>query len=357
MEFSKTVIAQYFHLPIAEASKELNVGLTILKQFCRDMGFQRWPYRATVDDNTKVIITRLKEERRRVQENPDYNLSPSTKQLRQRNFKARHNRIKNMNFGSTTTIESNFTELSTTMIAHYFHLPIAEASKQLNVGLTVLKQFCRDNAFKRWPYRKLRSLDLLITTLHEENGGAPVDDHTNVTITRLKEERRRVQENPNYKLSPTTKKLRRRNFKARYKRSKNMNFAPTTTIEAAPLQVIYPSNISDSKEMDGDYDVPNSFMKQTGIPSLSNILHNSITIHSHTNIRSDGKIESYCGLEITELTMHESEFVQKQQQFEERIGKILKKRALSVSNMPKKTAKRSKGSTSNYQWPKSNIIP
>ena len=44
-----------------------------------------------------------------------------------------------------------------------------------------------------------------------------------------------------------------------------MNFGPTTTIEAAPLQVIYPTNISDSKEMDGDYDGDNESEDQEEI--------------------------------------------------------------------------------------------
>ncbi|KAL6558413.1 hypothetical protein OROMI_018763 [Orobanche minor] len=34
-------------------------------------------------------------------------------------------------------------------------------------------------------------------------------------------------------------------------------------------------------------------------PSLSNMLHSSIIIHSHTNIRSDGRVQAYCGLKLT----------------------------------------------------------
>ena len=50
-------------------------------------------------------------------------------------------------------------------IARYFRLPIAEAAKELNVGLTALQKNCREVGFNRWPYRKLKSLDLLINTL------------------------------------------------------------------------------------------------------------------------------------------------------------------------------------------------
>ncbi|PWA49881.1 hypothetical protein CTI12_AA477500 [Artemisia annua] len=144
-------------------------------------------------------------------------------------------------------------ELSKEVVAQYFHLPIAEAAKQLNVSLTVLQRSCRYMGFQHWPHRKLNSLDLLISNLEAENRGATVDDYTKVIITRLKEERRRVQENPDYKLAPSTNKLRQRNFKARYKTRKNLILVLATPIEATPLQGINPTNNLDSEKMDGDY--------------------------------------------------------------------------------------------------------
>ena len=45
--------------------------------------------------------------------------------------------------------------------------------------------------------------------------------------------------------------------------------------------------------------------KDRRITSLSNMMHNSITIQSHTRLRSDGKIESYCGLKLTEIITQE----------------------------------------------------
>ncbi|KAM0869484.1 hypothetical protein ACQ4PT_040631 [Festuca glaucescens] len=38
-------IAQYFHLPIREASRTLHIGLSILKKKCRQYGIPRWPHR------------------------------------------------------------------------------------------------------------------------------------------------------------------------------------------------------------------------------------------------------------------------------------------------------------------------
>lgn len=38
-------IAQYFHLPIRDASRTLKIGLSILKKKCRQYGIPRWPHR------------------------------------------------------------------------------------------------------------------------------------------------------------------------------------------------------------------------------------------------------------------------------------------------------------------------
>jgi hypothetical protein len=40
-------------------------------------------------------------------------------------------------------------------LAKYFHLPIAEAAKELGVCATVLKKICRKNGISRWPHRKV----------------------------------------------------------------------------------------------------------------------------------------------------------------------------------------------------------
>lgn len=50
-------------------------------------------------------------------------------------------------------------------LAKYFDLPITEASKSLKVGLTVLKKKCREFGIPRWPHRKIKSLDRLISNL------------------------------------------------------------------------------------------------------------------------------------------------------------------------------------------------
>lgn len=43
-----------------------------------------------------------------------------------------------------------------------YHLPINEAAAALNIGVTVLKKYCRKFRVPRWPYRKLQSMAKLI---------------------------------------------------------------------------------------------------------------------------------------------------------------------------------------------------
>lgn len=46
-----------------------------------------------------------------------------------------------------------------------FDFPMQEASRNLNIGLTVLKRKCREFGIPRWPHRKIKSLDSLIRDL------------------------------------------------------------------------------------------------------------------------------------------------------------------------------------------------
>ena len=57
-----------------------------------------------------------------------------------------------------------------------FHLPIDEAAKQLEIGVTVLKKYCRTFHLSRWPFRKLSSLKKLMNSMEhtlQELDGMP----------------------------------------------------------------------------------------------------------------------------------------------------------------------------------------
>ena len=112
--------------------------------------------------------------------------------------------------------------------------------------------------------------------------------------------------------------------------------------------------------------------KDRRIASISNMIHNSIIIQSHTRIRSDGKIESYCGLKLREIITqeggkhkqiyifikllintimlkNETIFTESSKISRNNREPIKQKEAVSSSNMPKNTRKRYKGT--NFQLP------
>ncbi|CAM8947453.1 hypothetical protein QQ045_016443 [Rhodiola kirilowii] len=105
-------LAQYFDLPIKEASKHLKVGLTVLKKRCREFGIPRWPHRKIkcldglihtleeeverqLQDNTAVAIAMankkrmLESEKGTLKRKPFMELQSETKRLRQDVYKRR----------------------------------------------------------------------------------------------------------------------------------------------------------------------------------------------------------------------------------------------------------------------------
>lgn len=47
-------------------------------------------------------------------------------------------------------------------LAPYFYYPINEAAKLLKICPTVLKKICRKHGLRRWPHRKLQSIERAI---------------------------------------------------------------------------------------------------------------------------------------------------------------------------------------------------
>ncbi|PWA68671.1 protein RKD1 [Artemisia annua] len=108
MAIDRETMSDYFHMPIGLAAKRLNIGLTIFKKQCREVGIERWPYPklkslhnmiTTFQDqrggaetyaNSEEIIARLKEEIKHIRQNPNLPVANSTRRLRQRYFKVKH---------------------------------------------------------------------------------------------------------------------------------------------------------------------------------------------------------------------------------------------------------------------------
>ncbi|KAK7253022.1 hypothetical protein RIF29_37402 [Crotalaria pallida] len=107
-------------------------------------------------------------------------------------------------------------------LAKYFDMPIVEASKNLNVGLTVLKRKCREFGIRRWPHRKLKSLDNLIHDLQEEAKYQESKDKAAAmaVIERkrmLESEKENIEKKPFMDIQTETKRFRQDVFKRRHK--------------------------------------------------------------------------------------------------------------------------------------------
>jgi hypothetical protein len=57
------------------------------------------------------------------------------------------------------------TALTFELVSQYFYMPIMQAARELNVGLTLLKKRCRELGIPRWPHRKMKSLQSLINNV------------------------------------------------------------------------------------------------------------------------------------------------------------------------------------------------
>ncbi|KAJ0961117.1 hypothetical protein J5N97_000932 [Dioscorea zingiberensis] len=113
-EIGYSELKKYFYMPIASAAKEMNVGLTVLKKRCRELGIARWPHRKMKslnslihnvkefgkDEGSDEIIGRelktLEEQQRLMEENPEMEMNERTKKLRQACFKANYKKRKAM---------------------------------------------------------------------------------------------------------------------------------------------------------------------------------------------------------------------------------------------------------------------
>ncbi|XWS37345.1 hypothetical protein CRYUN_Cryun19dG0034900 [Craigia yunnanensis] len=115
--------------------------------------------------------------------------------------------------------------LSRKVISQYFYMPITQAAKELDVGLTLLKKRCRELGIHRWPHRKLMSLQTLIKNVQvmQKEGGEESETKLKEALEILERERKMLEEMPDLQLKDKTKKLRQACFKANYKKRKLEN--------------------------------------------------------------------------------------------------------------------------------------
>ncbi|RDX72001.1 Protein RKD1, partial [Mucuna pruriens] len=165
-------------------------------------GFSVWNEVDAVFDSEKVLIFRNKEEIRGGKEMME-------------DGKVNRGVEERISRGSTRM-------LSRKNISQYFYMPITQAARELNVGLTLLKKRCRELGIRRWPHRKLMSLQTLINNVQEirKEEGPKSEEKLKNAIEILEREKKLLEEMPDIDLEDNTKRLRQACFKANYKKRK-----------------------------------------------------------------------------------------------------------------------------------------
>ncbi|KAF8112489.1 hypothetical protein N665_0064s0114 [Sinapis alba] len=120
--------------------------------------------------------------------------------------------------------------LSKETISLYYDMPIAQAAKELNIGLTLLKKKCRDFGIQRWPHRKCMSIQNLINNVEEklEKGEGNADELRN-DLDKLKKEKKTIKEFPDLEFEDKTKRLRQACFKANHMRKRRLVMSTSTS--------------------------------------------------------------------------------------------------------------------------------
>ncbi|KAF8723540.1 hypothetical protein HU200_021490 [Digitaria exilis] len=112
------------------------------------------------------------------------------------------------------------TALTFEIVSQYFYMPIMQAARELNVGLTLLKKRCRELGIPRWPHRKMKSLQSLINNVQvlQEAGKANGEEQLRAMVEMLQQEKQLLEQRPYVQLEEKTKRLRQACFKANYKK-------------------------------------------------------------------------------------------------------------------------------------------
>jgi len=189
-------LQEHFNMPMADAAKAFGVCLTFFKKVCRKMGIKRWPHRKLKSLRNKLadLHTHLEDK----QDSTNVHAKEYRRQLEQlctkesltRDFAADESQAQFPADGLTllssqahedkqldenTPCSSEPVNLSPTVpltltgarhakaisyeqLQKHFGFPMAQAAKNFGVSLTLFKKICRKNGIKRWPHRRIKSL-------------------------------------------------------------------------------------------------------------------------------------------------------------------------------------------------------
>nr|GME04307.1 protein RKD1-like [Ipomoea batatas] len=245
---TKQMISSCFHLPVSKAAEELKLGVTTLKLRCRELGIRRWPreklLKLEVEDEQEIPFSSPDQDYRPVFELTDnsaldyqFNIPflPSIGESSHANepvcdfHQEIHHDLEFMNVmigehhDVATDAPSNVEEVSKSgetiivdkrtskswsldTISPLFHLPASQAAKELNVSEDKLTKMCKKLGVKRWPYRKLHSLDNLLENL-QHLSKLKTYIVGKERVIELQEEKKRILKDPNIELCAETQVL------------------------------------------------------------------------------------------------------------------------------------------------------
>ncbi|EPS68000.1 hypothetical protein M569_06775, partial [Genlisea aurea] len=76
-------------------------------------------------------------------------------------------------------------------LSEYFHLPMWVAAKEMKICQSAIKGICRKAGLKRWPHRKIRSIQRKIAKTKEQLGSGNADERSSA-LTQLQELQRKL---------------------------------------------------------------------------------------------------------------------------------------------------------------------
>jgi len=141
--------------------------------------------------------------------------------------------------------------LTRDMLSKCFHLPEDKACKELNVGLTVLKRQCRRLGIMRWPFRKIKSLDRLISNV--QTTGAPFAGASKVSlksVDELRAQKKAMETCRVLDLDDNTKRLQQAYSKANHKTMRAV--AATVAAMSAPISEEEEADEEEADEEEAD---------------------------------------------------------------------------------------------------------
>ncbi|VVA91349.1 unnamed protein product [Arabis nemorensis] len=174
----------------------------------------------------------------------DHGAEQETSKKRKINERRREHSVRIISDVTTYTASK---ALSMETISRYFYMPITQATMELNVGLTLLKRRCRELGIRRWPHRKLMSLQTLISNVKElqKMGGEENAGKLKKALEKLEEEKRTIEESPDLEFEDKTKRLRQACFKANHKRKKKRSLESDQSQMSVPSCSSTESVVSD----------------------------------------------------------------------------------------------------------------